>query len=313
MTGLLTWLWAAQLYGTPAPPPVRLRVMTYNIHSCKGRDGAVRPERVAEVIARHSPDLVALQEVRVGRVDAEAVDRPELRGRGIVPPAVGRAPLPPPSVIPPREPSNSGGPAIPFTDQPRLIAQAAGMYSVFYPLVRLRGEDYGLAVLSKRPIRIVRAENLPLNPKRPLAERRGALWVELDVGGVRVQVLNTHLGLGKKERLVQAKALLGPDWLGSARAAAPLILVGDLNSRPWDPAFKLLTRALPEAAAAAGLAVPRTWPSLMPVLRLDRVLATPGTAATEARAPNDRQARAASDHLPLIVDLEVTPPQEASR
>lgn len=51
-----------------------LRVMTYNIHHGRGRDGRVDLHRIAHVIDAASPDLVALQEVdyirsRSGRVD----------------------------------------------------------------------------------------------------------------------------------------------------------------------------------------------------------------------------------------------------
>jgi endonuclease/exonuclease/phosphatase family metal-dependent hydrolase len=44
-----------------------LRVMTYNIHSCTGLDGKVRPERIARVINHFEPDLVAVQEVDAHR------------------------------------------------------------------------------------------------------------------------------------------------------------------------------------------------------------------------------------------------------
>lgn len=40
-----------------------LRVMCYNIHSCIGIDGRIRPERVARVINHFDPDIVAVQEV----------------------------------------------------------------------------------------------------------------------------------------------------------------------------------------------------------------------------------------------------------
>ena len=53
------------------PSRVRLRhgvrILTYNVHSCIGLDGRLSPERIARVIARHAPDIVALQEVDVGR------------------------------------------------------------------------------------------------------------------------------------------------------------------------------------------------------------------------------------------------------
>lgn len=51
-----------------AGPTTRtMRVMTYNIHSCIGMDGRMAPERVARVIAATGADVIALQEVDVGR------------------------------------------------------------------------------------------------------------------------------------------------------------------------------------------------------------------------------------------------------
>jgi len=40
-----------------------LRVATYNVHKCRGIDGRVRPERVADVIAALEADVIALQEI----------------------------------------------------------------------------------------------------------------------------------------------------------------------------------------------------------------------------------------------------------
>jgi endonuclease/exonuclease/phosphatase family metal-dependent hydrolase len=40
-----------------------LRVATYNIHKCRGMDGRVRPERIAEVLREIDADIIALQEV----------------------------------------------------------------------------------------------------------------------------------------------------------------------------------------------------------------------------------------------------------
>src|ERR671910_2072143 len=41
----------------------KLRVVTYNIHRCRGLDGRTRPERIAAVLATIKADIVALQEV----------------------------------------------------------------------------------------------------------------------------------------------------------------------------------------------------------------------------------------------------------
>ncbi len=61
---------------TPAGTLLKpLRVMTYNIHRCKGMDGKFHPDRVARVIARHAPDLVALQELDCRARGSGSVDQ----------------------------------------------------------------------------------------------------------------------------------------------------------------------------------------------------------------------------------------------
>jgi endonuclease/exonuclease/phosphatase family metal-dependent hydrolase len=45
------------------PEPLRLRIVTYNVHKCRGLDGRTHPGRVASVLERLKPDMVALQEV----------------------------------------------------------------------------------------------------------------------------------------------------------------------------------------------------------------------------------------------------------
>jgi endonuclease/exonuclease/phosphatase family metal-dependent hydrolase len=52
--------------------------MTYNVHSCLGTDGVRSPQRIAEVIATYAPDVVALQEVDVGRARSGGVDQAQV-------------------------------------------------------------------------------------------------------------------------------------------------------------------------------------------------------------------------------------------
>jgi endonuclease/exonuclease/phosphatase family metal-dependent hydrolase len=40
-----------------------IRVVTYNVHRCRGMDGRTRPERIAEVLQGIGADIIALQEV----------------------------------------------------------------------------------------------------------------------------------------------------------------------------------------------------------------------------------------------------------
>ncbi|MBN1869858.1 MAG: glycosyltransferase [Candidatus Omnitrophica bacterium] len=55
-----------------------IRIMTYNVHSCIGMDGKISPQRIARVIGRHNPDIVALQELDKGRKRTGKEDQPHL-------------------------------------------------------------------------------------------------------------------------------------------------------------------------------------------------------------------------------------------
>ncbi|HET8675340.1 MAG TPA: endonuclease/exonuclease/phosphatase family protein, partial [Blastocatellia bacterium] len=41
----------------------RIKLVTYNIHRCRGMDRRVRPDRIVEVLREVDADVVALQEV----------------------------------------------------------------------------------------------------------------------------------------------------------------------------------------------------------------------------------------------------------
>ena len=45
---------------------MHVRIMTWNIHKCIGFDGRFRPQRVIDVIRRHAPDVLLIQEVDRG-------------------------------------------------------------------------------------------------------------------------------------------------------------------------------------------------------------------------------------------------------
>jgi endonuclease/exonuclease/phosphatase family metal-dependent hydrolase len=59
-----------------SPKPLRLRVLSYNIHHGEGIDGKLDLERIARVIKAVKPDLVALQEVDRKVQRTKNVDQP---------------------------------------------------------------------------------------------------------------------------------------------------------------------------------------------------------------------------------------------
>ncbi len=236
--------------------------MTYNVHGCRGTDGKISAERIADVIAEFDPDVVALQELDLGR-------------------------------------ARSGG-----LDQTRAIAERVRMESHFHAALRIEEEEYGDAILSKHPLRLVRSGALPGVERQIIDEPRGALWVEVQIGAAAVQVLNTHFGLGRAERRTQAAAYLGPEWIGAALAAGPTIACGDLNSPSGRVVHSLFTERLRDAqlAAPAGK-VRNTFATSLPFLCLDYVFVGPGIAVRHTEVPRSRLTRTASDHFPLVADL----------
>jgi endonuclease/exonuclease/phosphatase family metal-dependent hydrolase len=58
-----------------------LRLVSYNVHSCRGADGVVSAERVADVVASLAPDVVALQELDSGRQRSGGERQPDAIAR----------------------------------------------------------------------------------------------------------------------------------------------------------------------------------------------------------------------------------------
>ncbi|HEY2482476.1 MAG TPA: endonuclease/exonuclease/phosphatase family protein [Caulobacteraceae bacterium] len=242
------------------------RILTYNVHRCVGLDRRLDVGRVADVIAAEKPDIVALQEVDVGR-------------------------------------ARTGG-----VDQAHDLARRLGMVSRFNAALRVEEEQYGDAVLTSRPERLIKAGPLPGYPRMPRLEPRGALWVAIDLGGRReLQVINTHLGLVPREQQIQAAALAGEAWVGGGQRRDPLVLLGDFNATQRTIVHRTLARALSDAHGlrpdrAARVA---TFPASMPILGIDHVFVSAGVKVMVLRSAAGARARLASDHLPLVMDFEL--------
>ena len=241
------------------------RILTYNVHRCVGVDRRLDVGRVAEVIARLKPDIVALQELDVGR-------------------------------------ARTGG-----VDQAHQIARQLKMAFHFHPALRVEEELYGDAILTIYPERLIQTGPLPGHPAIPRLEPRGAVWLSAEIEGKPVQVINTHLGLVPKEQQLQAAWLAGPSWLDHPMRKGPTILLGDFNATSSSVVYRTLCAKL---AAARRLAPTKsatsTFPSTLPVLRIDHIFVSPEIKVEDVFVPFDQLTRTASDHLPLVMDFSVT-------
>jgi len=190
-------------------------------------------------------------------------------------------------------------------DQAMTIAEQLEMRVHFHPALRLEEELYGDAILTNRPMRLVKADALPRPPGR-LWEERGALWVEIDLGGGNaLQVINTHFGLRDRERRMQADTILGPAWIGREDFRPPAVLLGDFNSVPTSEAYRRLTARMRDAQRALRRPAKPTFPTRLPILRIDHVFLMGEIEVRSVTALRSRVARIASDHVPLAVDIRV--------
>ncbi len=238
--------------------------MTYNVHSCIGRDGRASHARIVDVIEEIAPDIIALQELDVG-----------LFRSGLI-------------------------------DQARSIAQKLDMHFTFRPALFIEQGEYGNAILSRYPLQLIRSGELPSIPGRPDIEQRGILWSEIKVRNSFIQVMNTHLGLFRWERFLQARLITGPEWLGHPDDRPPVVFCGDLNSGTTSSVYRMLKRVLRDSQRGLnGWSPRRTWPSGFPIRRIDHIFVSRDLKVVRVDVPRTTLTRVASDHLPLVVEVEI--------
>lgn len=187
----------------------------------------------------------------------------------------------------------------------RDLASRLGMQLLFCRTFRRGVGYYGHALLARFPLALVKVTTFPA--PSPGAEPRGAIWAraELPRGDGTLDVISTHLGVGRYERMKQSLELVGPGWLGSDELREPVILCGDLNAIPGATTYRRIAQRLRDAQRAV-LRRPRaTFPSVLPVLRLDHVFVSDDVAVRSVEVPWNGRSRRASDHLPLVVELEL--------
>ncbi|CAN7530977.1 endonuclease/exonuclease/phosphatase family protein [Neorhizobium sp. LjRoot104] len=129
--------------------------------------------------------------------------------------------------------------------------------------------------------------------KLPGLEPRGALITELELkDGSAFRIIAAHLGLLNRSRQQQARMIL--DILRS-REEQPTVLMGDLNEWRLGDRSSLNTLATVFGLPAA---VP-SFPSRLPVLALDRIMANRPGLIDAVETHDSPLARLASDHLPI--------------
>jgi endonuclease/exonuclease/phosphatase family metal-dependent hydrolase len=175
----------------------------------------------------------------------------------------------------------------------RFLAESVGLCRAGLTTHKRAGFDYGNVLLSRvRPVRS--ASHDIAVPRR---EPRGVIEAEFDLLGTMVRVVATHFGLSGRERRAQLDRLL-PLVKDTCRGVT--VVCADFNEwAPFSRTHRILGKVLGRAPAV------RTFPSNLATLSLDRIYAVPRDALTNVFAVRSRDARRASDHLPIVADFVV--------
>jgi endonuclease/exonuclease/phosphatase family metal-dependent hydrolase len=129
-------------------------------------------------------------------------------------------------------------------------------------------------------------------------EPRGALAATLDLGrGRLLHVLAAHLGLHPGERRFQVRQIV--DYLESVQNDFVIVL-GDFND--WLPG-RSAAHVMDERLGRPPQ--PVSFPSRWPVMSLDRIWVRPLQSLRRMFVHRSRLSRQASDHLPVVAEIDV--------
>ena len=193
-------------------------------------------------------------------------------------------------------------------DQTRMIAEQLGWRGHFHAAMQRDGEHYGNAILSRYPLAFRRAVELPGKPPFLCRENRAALGVDIETNLGPVHVINTHLGLGWRERVLQAQLFTSAEWRSVIVDHMPLILLGDFNSLRGSRPYRTLNRHLRDVRTliqATGRM--STFPTRFPTLTVDHVFVNGALQPLSVTVHRSPLARIASDHFPLIAEFVLSP------
>ena len=138
----------------------------------------------------------------------------------------------------------------------------------------------------------------------PDLHHRGTAIAIMRYLGSRFAVAGTHLDVQPDPRLRHVGELhaaierLVP-------AEVPTVVAGDVNDRPGSPSWDLLTSERTDAFAAAGEGSPFTSTATNPHQTIDGVFADPRITVRSACVLGSPDVHIASDHRPLLVELEL--------
>lgn len=135
--------------------------------------------------------------------------------------------------------------------------------------------------------------------------------VDLSFHGQRIHLYNLHLGTSQRERSRQAARVVR--LLSDPAVRGLKILLGDFNEWRKGPATKLLARSLRGLDLFPFLRWRRTYPGLFPIFHLDHIYYHGWLEILAVKVPRSFSTFIASDHMPILVEVQVGKKKEGTR
>jgi len=184
-------------------------------------------------------------------------------------------------------------------DQVAELKRLTGMHAVFGKTINLGSGEYGIAILSKYPIKEHKITPLPQMDNQ---EDRGVLeaMIQLDDKTSLLFACTHFCHISEERRTKQAEKInelfAGRDGL--------IILAGDINARPGSKTVETLKAVWTDATSEAP-----TFPSDNPRSKIDYIFYRPAEMASlkETRVVAEP---VASDHAPVLSVLEIVKSSE---
>lgn len=141
----------------------------------------------------------------------------------------------------------------------------------------------------------------------PGLHRRGLVFGLFDIRGARLVTAGIHLDLVGEARRRHAEEIVEELDRVRGELGAPVVVAGDVNEQPGDPAWEILATRFQDAGAVAPHGRAHTFSTTRPTRRIDGVFADPEVTVLRCGVPDDPELLAdypaASDHRPVLAEL----------
>lgn len=182
--------------------------------------------------------------------------------------------------------------------QARELAELTNMHFHFEKAIDYQEGEYGVAVLSKHPIKRAFGFALPM-AEGLSSEPRAVAAVEIELPtGKRITFASTHLDLHPEHRKLQASKIVAE--LGHSNN--PVIIGGDFNAVPGTDPINIIEGTF--QSTCVGMGCPGTIPVDKPARIIDYIFYRPSDKfeVVDHRVIDETYA---SDHLPVVATLRL--------